>query len=144
MIIDKISNASIYKDIPKEVLNYKLDLNNFKAGKFEIDGDQLFGIGLEYQTDVAEKGLWEAHRKYIDLHYIIEGEENIYISDIKNMDEVNDYQDDYQLFEGEPDQKVFLQAGDIIMLYPHEVHKTSIKSSQVSNVKKIVYKIVIS
>jgi len=30
---------------------------------------------MEYQTKPREQGIWEAHRKYIDVQYMIQGSE---------------------------------------------------------------------
>lgn len=142
MIIDKINNLSLYLNLPKQIKLF-VGEHEFKEGRNDIDGDKFFAIGLKYQTKEQSEGLWEAHRKYLDIHYIIEGEEIVYISHIDSMRASNDYQDDYQLFEGEKTHEVFLQKGDFLILYPHEVHKTAIKKNMLSGVQKYVFKVLI-
>lgn len=51
---------------------------DFVPGKHEIDGERLFLIHTEYETEPAEQGLMEAHRKYADVMLMLEGEEALY------------------------------------------------------------------
>lgn len=37
------------------------------VGRMELDGDNPSALVQEYVTKLAEKGLWEIHRKYIDV-----------------------------------------------------------------------------
>jgi len=149
MIFDKIENINRYQ-LPQEgfeelkIFLASFDLNAFKKGKFDINGEQLFGIGLEYNTKLAEECLWEAHQKYIDIHMILEGEEKIYINDISNtkLTKTYDKKDDYALFEGEKKDSILLKSGEFLILYPNEVHKTSIISKHhPEKVNKIVFKL---
>ena len=142
MIFDRIRNFLLYPNLPKQLLDF-VEHAEFKEGKIEIEGDIIFAIGLNYETKNESEGLWEAHRRYLDIHYIIQGEELVHVSHIDRMKPINEYQDDFQLFEGKPTHEVLLTAGDFLVLYPHEVHKTSIINKGVSNVKKFVIKVLL-
>jgi len=143
MIIDNINNLSLYPNLPEQILSF-IQGNQFQEGRTDIEGDNFFAIGLNYETKNQSDGLWEAHRKYLDIHYIVQGQELVHISHIDSMIVSNDYQDDYQLFEGDKMHEVLLKKDDFLVLYPHEVHKTSIMNNEVSNVKKFVFKLLIS
>lgn len=143
MIFDKLSNLSRYPLLKKLA---SFDMKNYKSGRFEIEGDEFFGIGLEYQTGPEEKGGWEAHRKYIDVHVILEGEEKIYVADISTCQVSKAYEadGDYELFEGKKEHVFTMKAQDVLVLYPNEVHHTSIQvKDESSSVKKIVFKILL-
>ena len=80
MIIDKIENAHLYKGLSKRIekaFEYirATDLKNIKPGKYEIDGENIFALISEYKTKSEQEGKLEAHRKYIDVQYVISGEE---------------------------------------------------------------------
>ncbi|GAB3340936.1 YhcH/YjgK/YiaL family protein [Marivirga atlantica] len=139
MIFDNFNFIHKYLN-DSEVIDKFISENKFASGKININS-HIHAIGLAYETKDQEDLLWEAHRKYIDLHYIIEGEELIHVANINKMEASNDYQDDYQLFKGEPDQQILLKAGDFILLYPHEVHKTSITFEEQCAVRKYVFKL---
>jgi len=149
MIFDKIENINRYS-LPqykfKRLIEFfnQYNLDSFQKGKFKIDTDSLFGIGLQYATKSADECLWEAHRKYIDVHIILEGEELVFINDIANMTISTSYNEteDVELFEGYEKHQVVLKKGNFLILYPNEVHKTSMQLvGKSSYVTKNVYKL---
>lgn len=139
MIFDKIENITKYGIDLGFVLD-DLRNNNFRRGKFEVGKFGCFGIGLEYETKDSSEGVWEAHRKYLDIHVISEGEEYIHITDIENMQSIKEYEDDYELFDGPTEHKILLKEGFCLILFPNEVHKTSVKVIDRITVRKNVYK----
>ena len=140
MILDSIENIDRYKSL--ELLK-KFKDSIYKKGKFFMDEEAIFGIGLEYDTKEPSEGLWEAHKKYLDVHLILEGEEKIHVSDFLNCKQTMDfdYENDYQLFEATMEQVVVLKKGSFLALYPNEVHKTGVKVTETVSVKKVVFKI---
>ena len=142
MIYDKLENINRFNLLNKIE---KFDLINYKKGKFEIEENVFFGIGLEYDTKDEVDCLWEAHKKYLDIHVILEGEEIINITETSTMKQTMefDYENDYQLFEGKKQQSIHLKEGDFLALYPNECHQTAVKVLNVSKIKKIVFKIAI-
>lgn len=139
MIFDKIENINRYGlDFCKYLSNE--NIKSFKKGRFDIDGEFLFGIGIEYDTSDNNQGVWEAHRKYLDIHIVIEGVEKIDICDINNSKSVKEYEDDYELFNAEPQNSINLFPGYFLILYPNEVHRTGRISNEVSNIRKHVFK----
>lgn len=141
MIFDHINQINRYNLPIQQILNFTQN-NSFEKGKNLIDGEELFALGLEYQTKPEDELLWEAHRKYLDVHFIVSGSEYIYVSDIEQMQSTQPYQDDYELFSGSVQQKILMQEGDFLVLFPNEVHKTSILSTdESSQIQKYVFKI---
>lgn len=139
MIFDRLENINKYGIDLQFVLD-DLKKDNYTKGKFDISDPNLFGIGLEYETKQSSEALWEAHRKYLDIHVILEGEEIINISDLSTMASTKEYEDDYELFEGYKQHSIYLKTGYFLLLFPHEVHQTSIKLNEALHVKKKVYK----
>ena len=101
MIFGNINNLSEFpflEEQVKECFEYAKthDLASFEKGSHEIDGDRLFVNIVEYTTTTPEERFWEAHKKYIDVHMIIEGKESIDVSfcddmQIKSFDENRDF-----------------------------------------------------
>ncbi|OAV44299.1 YhcH/YjgK/YiaL family protein [Lewinella sp. 4G2] len=147
MIIDKVENLDRYalsEDLRAAIKeNAKTDTEHFERGKFDIaSDDSLFGIRLEYDTKDEGECLWEAHRKYVDVHLILEGEEMVFVNDIQSMKSSKPYvnADDYELFVGEAKDEVVLRKGMFLVLYPNEVHKTSVHHAKPNQVSKVVLK----
>lgn len=138
MILDKLENINRYL----LDLNFiKIDLtNDFRAGRFEIFGDEKFGIGLEYETKESQLCLWEGHNLYLDIHVILEGEEIVEVADVENMSITKPYVEDYTLFDGIHDQRIILKKGYFLVLFPNEIHKTGIKIDKNTRILKNVYK----
>ena len=76
MIFDNIKNAETYFNLDEKIkkgLEFILnnDLTTFENGKYEIDGDKVTANIQEYDTKA--EGLFEAHKNYIDIQYVISG-----------------------------------------------------------------------
>lgn len=80
MICENIKNTKDYTGINpnfKKAFEFIINnnLNELKVGNYEIDGDKVFAFVQEYTTQAAVDKRWESHEKYIDIQYIIDGEE---------------------------------------------------------------------
>ena len=147
MIKDLISNAKLYYSISeylKEGLVWleKTDLLNIADGKYEINGDKVFASVQTYQTKDDAK--YESHRKYIDIQYVISGQEKIGVVNVANCTTCVEYesQKDLEIYDiNQDDEYLLLNEGQFIILYPHDAHKPSIKVNTTSNVKKVVVKV---
>src|SRR5437868_6039089 len=107
MITDHISNYDLYKGINEKVdqaIVYIKSTNfeNLVKNTYKVDGEEFFFNLLEYETKDAEDRFWESHKKYIDLHYILEGTEFIGYEQFERMNIKEEYNtaDDYYLLEG--------------------------------------------
>ncbi len=118
------------------------DLNTIHTGKHTIDGDALYVNILQYETKDETDCIWEAHRQYLDLHYIISGQEIIEISDIRNMS-IGKYEEDkdYVHINGDYDVKLIYKSGSLLLLNTEDAHKTAVKVNESDWVKKAVFKI---
>jgi YhcH/YjgK/YiaL family protein len=146
MIIDQITNSHLYYTLHPQIrLAFEYlqhtDLYSLRVGKNEIDGQNLYAMVQQYTTKPKEQGAWEAHRRYMDLHVVMQGIENI------------GYAYSSRLTQGEYDaNKDFIRlfgAGDFLNLYygnfalfmPEEAHMPGIAIDSPAPVKKIVVKI---
>ena len=84
MIFDTIENAKTYKGLNEridrvleEVVKYTPE--NYTTGRVDLDGDNVYMNISAYETKPAAGSLAEAHRQYIDVMYMVEGEELIYV-----------------------------------------------------------------
>ncbi|MGB9642438.1 MAG: YhcH/YjgK/YiaL family protein [Candidatus Ratteibacteria bacterium] len=147
MIIDKIDNCHVYKNLGKrfaqafEFLELS-DCKTLPAGKYEISGNRVFALVQDYYTLSEDKLTWEAHRKYVDLQYIVKGIEIMGYSNVENMEPVSEYieQDDYILFKG---KGIYFPVAEkcFTIFFPHDCHRVRIKAGDSCQVRKIVIKI---
>ena len=147
MIFGNIRQKETYRFLPdelKECFDYANthDLAGLEKGCHPIDGDRLFVNIVEYETTAAENRFWEAHRKYLDLHLLLEGQEQIDLNFIENMIQKEFVEaDDFLQLDGEPNSRVILRRGDFLICYPEDGHRTAIKVEQRERVKKAIFKI---
>jgi len=147
MIIDKIENAHIYKMIGERIsksLEYikATDLKTLPAGKYTIDGENIFALVSEYKTKSEQEGKLEAHRKYLDVQYVIRGEELMGYAPLGNQQILEPYKEenDIVFFTGD---KSFTKVseGMFAIFFPEDVHMPGISTGKISDVKKLVIKV---
>lgn len=134
--------------ILKEELQTKLHLLNeidfslFTAGRHEISEDLFFFLN-EYETKEIEECFWEAHQKYLDFHFIIEGKENIAIDHIghQKLKEKYSEEKDVIFLEGDVNSVITMNPGDIMICFPEDSHMTGLIAEEKQKVRKIVLKV---
>lgn len=118
------------------------DLLAYEKGSHPIDGDELFVNIVEYETTTPENRFWEAHRQYLDLHLMLRGPEQIDVNFIDNMEQKEFVEkDDFLPLEGEPISHVVLNAGDFLLCYPADAHRTAVQVGSPAAIKKAIFKI---
>ena len=149
MIKDKLKNAKLYYNLSEYIKQgliwlETIDLKNLDDGKYEINGDRVYASVQTYQT--KDDALYESHRKYIDIQYVIKGSEKIGITDYSNCQTSIEYDNERDLEFYTFDNKeefIELTEGSFAIFYPHDAHKPSIKIETQSVVKKVVVKVMI-
>lgn len=147
MIVDTLENAGRYECLQArfkaafDFLNHA-DLSVLPDGRLEIDGDQLFALTQTYQTKPLEGGKLEAHRKYIDIQFIVSGEEYIGYAPLANQEPVEPFQaeKDIGFYQGEG-CLTKLTAGMFAIFFPNDAHLPSRYLHAPMAVKKIVIKV---
>ena len=120
-------------------LNYA-ELEN---GRHEIDEDSYFMVQT-YEPKSAEGGKFEAHEKYVDIQYLIEGTECIYVAPTTALEIQEAYKEEIDAaFYKCPKRatKIVLTAGGYVVLYPEDAHQPGVKTEESTVVKKIVGKV---
>ncbi|MCK6604325.1 MAG: YhcH/YjgK/YiaL family protein [Ignavibacteriaceae bacterium] len=149
MITDKLENAELYYSVnPHLSKGFRFlkinDISHLEAGKYEIDGDNVFAFVQEYNTKPAEQGVWEAHHKYIDIQYVHSGEEYLAYTHIENLRIIKEYDPEKEFYnlEGEGD-KVHLKSGYFSVLFPQDGHIPQLNFKESVPVKKVVVKVAV-
>ena len=118
------------------------DLLSYEKGSHPIDGDELFVNIVEYETTTPENRFWEAHRQYLDLHFMLRGPEQIDVNFIDNMEQKEFVEkDDFLPLEGDPNSHVVLNAGDFLLCYPADADRTAVQVGAPATIKKAIFKI---
>jgi YhcH/YjgK/YiaL family protein len=150
MIFDHIDNAALYLGLSPnlaEGLHFLTgsDLSQFAPGKHEIPGKDFYILAQAYETKPLEKGVWEAHRKYIDIQYVLEGVEHVGCSPILQMTSgTYDEGRDFISFTGSGDF-LTLGTGYFAIFMPQDAHMPGLRvdDARPEAVKKVVLKVAV-
>lgn len=149
MIFGQLDNALLYSGLGERIaiglaLLTEDNVRNAAPGKYEARGDDIFYIIDEYETKPVEDGRLEIHRKYLDIQYIISGEECIGTTPLAGLTEETPYdgQTDLAFYRYEPTMsKLVLKQGSFAIFWPNEAHMPGRSIDVPETVKKIVIKI---
>ncbi len=144
---EKFKTAFLYLErlIDKESAEYKRVMNTALdvCEKIELD-ERSFVLEQAYNSKDREECFFESHRKYIDVQFILSGEEIIEVSNINFLAVSLAYNEELDFIKYE-DKKgvssIVLKAGDVAVFYPQDAHMPCIKASNGAKVLKAVIKV---
>ena len=120
------------------------DLAKLEVRRYDLDGDNLYATVSEYISKNEESANFEAHRKYIDIQYVVSGKELINIAPITSKKEVVTPYDSVKDIE-------FLTVTNVVnykasptnffIFFPGDAHRPGLKDGLNSPVRKIVIKV---
>lgn len=124
-----------------EFLNRE-DLNELMPGSYEIDGDNVFALVQEYETKDLDNLKYEAHSKYIDIQYMVSGQEMVGYCNIDNLTNSTIYneENDFMLLDGDGEM-LLLRSKEFFVFFPEDAHLPGIKVADKLKVKKVVIKV---
>ena len=118
------------------------DLQTLANGRYPIDGDNVFAIVTQNPTKDYDSTQWESHRKYIDLHYVISGEEKIGVYPITKLTPTKIYDSSKDIANYSGEGKIYSAVpGTFFLFFPSDGHRPGITPGGKKADKKIVIKI---
>jgi biofilm protein TabA len=118
------------------------DLKKIEKGKYPIDGDNVFASVTTDSTKNFDNTNWESHRKYIDLQYVISGEEKIGVYPVANATVTKEYEEKRDAANYSADGKLYSAVpGTFFIFFPSDAHRPNITSGGNKPDKKIVIKV---
>jgi len=116
-------------------------------GRVEIDGDRVFALVQRYETMMTAAPKFECHRKYIDVQFIVSGEEVIGWAPLDGMTITEAYDTDKDICFGTVAKgrwtRAYLRAGQLAVLWPEDGHAPKLAGSASMPVMKIVVKVAV-
>ena len=149
MILDNIKNASLYSGLNPRIeaaLEWlqSQDFSQLEPGKIDIKGDELYALVNEYNTSKKEERFWEAHRKYIDIQFIVSGSEMMGYAGIDTLTPSSQYDEEKDFCKLDGDGSfVIAKAGTFAIFYPQDAHMPNLIFGSSEPVKKVVVKVLI-
>lgn len=125
----------------------QLDVQQLAEGRTRIDGTELSANVQTYQTLTPGTIRFEAHRKCIDLQYIVSGLERAGWAPLSLLRSPTAYDESKDVFFGTvPPEEVTLirlAPGQLAVFYPEDAHAPRLAAEEPTQVKKIVIKVAV-
>jgi YhcH/YjgK/YiaL family protein len=112
--------------------------------RYDIDGDNLYATISEYNTKNEETTKFEAHRKYIDIQYVIKGKEIMNLTPralVKDVVTPYDSAKDIEFMNVEKMVNHTATPAIFFIFFPTDAHRPGIKDGVNAPVRKIVIKV---
>ncbi len=139
-IDSEIRNNDKYSKYLKKINDFLIsnDISNIDIKSFNLTGND-YVVSTEYENQ--EDNIIECHNRYIDVHMIIKGDEQIKVGNIDSLYIIEEYneEEDSILYGGSLKDEINMYPGDILFLFPGEAHKTKIYFKN-KKVKKLIFK----
>ncbi len=147
MIIDTLKHAACYHHLSMDIkmgLDYlaQADITEMEPGRYDIKGDDLYVMIQDCQPKSPENGVWEAHRKYIDIQYVAVGPEMMGYAPIEGLEVTRPYVEEKDCFflDGKGDFFT-VQAGMFAVFFPHDAHMPGLRAAVEGDIRKAVVKV---
>jgi YhcH/YjgK/YiaL family protein len=149
MVIDHISNWRKYNWSCGLQRAFTLlvapEARQWPEGKVELDGKRIIAMPQEYSTRAEQAGRWEAHRKYIDIQYVVSGGERMGWAPVVSLapETTFDVEKDVGFYLGRGNM-LAVTEGMFAVFFPQDAHMPCINiGKQAQQVRKIVMKVAV-
>jgi len=123
----------------------KTDFARAEPGRHEIAGDDLFALVSEYVPEPKAKRRPEAHKKYIDIQYVVSGEEAIGYAPLphgaKPAEDLLTEKDIAFFADPAGETDLVLSAGAFAIFFPWDIHRPGCAIGKGTPVRKVVVKV---
>jgi YhcH/YjgK/YiaL family protein len=151
MIVDTLANHHLYTSLSvrlEKALSHlaATDFSQKAVGNYELDGKDIFVIVNDYDTKPRETQPFEVHQQYIDVQYVVSGEEEFGYLPLADQVPSKPYYEphDYANFDyaSNKDDAAFipLKAGMFAIFFPEDIHMPGTLATA-NAVRKVVIKV---
>ncbi len=125
----------------EEALQAVADMKEWVPGTIQLSGGNKILV-QEGVTKSAEGKLCEAHRNYLDIQYIVEGEETVGWAPLETLTLDGEFNTakDKGMYAG-PVDYMRIAAGYCYVVYPEDAHMPGVHLDEPHSLKKLVLKL---
>jgi len=147
MIYDSLDNISTYKGLSPDIYEGLRFLQrvspDIAVGTYQINS-RVRAVVSEYETKVKNEVGYEAHRKNIDIQYLLRGEERVACLPLDRLKETVPYSEEKDAaFFTSSLQPIEMTLGDgyFAIFFPQDGHMPQLSIGGPEIVKKVVVKV---
>lgn len=130
MIVDTLKNAEAHAGLhPGFARAFEflraLPPDGLPHGRHEIEGSRVFALAAEDQGRGMEGARLEAHRKYVDIQFVVAGQERIgwrKLEECREVAEPYHEERDIGFFRDAPASWVVVPPGSFAIFFPEDAH----------------------
>ncbi len=122
----------------------KQNLHALMDGAYPIEGEDFFVNIFAYDTANENDRIWEAHRQYIDVHVVLDGEEVVHHACLSQCQQgTYDHEKDYlPITMPTITTRIHLTPEKLVVFYPEDAHQTGVMLNNCAKpLRKAVFKI---
>ena len=142
MIIDSLRQVHLYAALnPRFPAAFEFlrsaSLPLLPEGRYEVEGSDLVAIVVRAEGKTRAGAKLEAHRKYIDIQYVVAGKEEMGWAPLSGCAAVTDPYDeekDILFFGDQPAPWVVVPPGSFALFFPEDAHAPLVSEGAVHKV----------
>ena len=138
-----LAELTKYFDIPATAMDFLKTANaQTECGRYEFNEDCFVNV-ITCDTKEDCTGLMEAHVVFVDVQYMLDGEEKILYTPKAGLVQAKDYDEkkDRSFYAFESADEVTYTTGEGVVLYPAEAHLPGCAIDKSKSIKKAVIKV---
>jgi YhcH/YjgK/YiaL family protein len=150
MILDLLSNSAMYERLhpglaPAFGFLRRADIATMAEGRHAIEQDRIYAIVQAYDTKPLAEGFLEIHNRYLDVQFLVSGEELIGYAPLAGqlIQTPYDHARDIAFLKG-PAEPLRVKAGQFAIFFPHDAHMPGRTADAPSHVRKVVVKVAVA
>jgi YhcH/YjgK/YiaL family protein len=146
MILSALTQSDRYAALHplfQRVFDYIRDTDLFaiEPGRYKIEGDDLIAIVEKVSAKTKEMAKLEAHRRYIDIQLVLEGDETMGwkpLADCLNPISEHSMEKDIRFFHDAPASYVPVPPDHFCIFFPEDAHAPLVGNG---TIRKVIFKI---
>ncbi|MCL1066739.1 YhcH/YjgK/YiaL family protein [Shewanella olleyana] len=151
MVVDSLTHHQLYHSLSPRLakaLNHlaETDFTQAEVGTYPLEGKDIFVIVNDYHTKPKHTEPFEVHQQYIDVQYVVSGEEEFGYLPLADQTPLAPYhqEHDFTKFDYESNKKdaafIPLKAGMFALFFPEDIHMPGTLDTPTA-VRKVVIKV---
>jgi YhcH/YjgK/YiaL family protein len=149
MILSSLSQSERYTALHplfQRAFDYIRDTDFFAMapGRYNIVGDDLIVIVEQVAAKTKEMAKLEAHRRYIDIQLVLEGDETMGwkpLADCLNPVSEHSMEKDIRFFHDAPASYVAVPPDHFCIFFPEDAHAPLVGTG---TIRKVIFKVAVS
>ncbi|MGL5540419.1 MAG: YhcH/YjgK/YiaL family protein [Erysipelotrichaceae bacterium] len=145
MIVTNLTHLPTYYGLHKNLdvaitTLLQIDLHALPFGKTSIDEDRVYLNKMVCNTDEFEHLSFEVHKRYLDIHLILDNDEYFLVCDQNDLVDVSAYQSEQDIYFGKSTQYTtcHLHSQNCVITFPQDAHLPRLRANHDAYTKVVV------